>query len=723
MSRDTSEMAARIADPVTNSFDNSSQNDIAFLSGLCAAIAVYCCVLISAARAGLESSLHLNAFCLSVALSAVFSPFLFPRAFHRSVHGRAVISLTCLLLIAGPVIGYWIPRAIYYIYSLLAVLGTVAWLRRFRPNPMQIIVLILLPVLVAFHLVSTMQAGQMGVNIFGPEFAKLGWFTSSAYFHAAIAHLAESHQVISSGLDGFFPQKYHFGSHIWFGALAKAGYATPLLSYPSGYLIIVMPALLLSAGLLIIWSVEKGGGWVRVLLFAAILAVFERLSFPAFLVSESYAISLFALVFCFPLVSVLAKTTHQRWHYYLSWPAALLILVLLTITKVSTGIVWAGIVCYWALRIYRFSIHSLILLVGVGVLLHGSLFVSLAEWSYLWDGARPTNDTAHPLTASFPGYLQTKPWTFTVAIVPPLFLLISRLRLIDLFNILRMRYQKLDASELETVSVLLVIGIGMTTLYIGQNDSIYFLIPAQWLALIFIAATVNIGRESLVARLYVRLPHISSVIIAVVLLWFVSHTVMRVQFNINATFETARHLLKALKPEDPEGHLMDRLFFRAWVRNIWQYNLFDERFSLSLEQSTGGKVVRAINSMIGSDSRDGIAVFITEDQHQAWENGFEAMPAPGTLAPPLPRNCGEPYFVQALVGLPLIQGIPPFWRGCDTRNDKIYWGYELVWRALQPRDINDDAICALAKKKGFGTILILRSTADFGLNRMLKCQD
>jgi hypothetical protein len=722
MNHDASEIVDKIGDTVTKSNDDSTQNDIEFLSGLCAAIAVCCCVLISIARVGLESSLPLNVFCLSIALSAVFAPFLFPHDFHRSVHGRAVISLTCLLFLVGPVMGYWIPTGIFLIYSVLAVLGTIAWLRRYRPSPIQILVLVLLPMLVAVHLVSTMQAGQMGVNIFAPEFAKLGWFTSSAYFHATIAHIAESHQVISTGLDGFFPQTYHFGSHVWFGALALVGHTTPLFSYPSGYLIIAMPALLLSAGLLIIWSAEKRGGWVRVLLFAGMLAVFERLSFPAFLVSESYAISLFALTLCFPLVSALAKSHHYRRYYYLYWLVNLPLIALLTITKVSTGIVWAGIACYWALRIHRFSILSVVLIAATVLVLHGSLYVSLAEWRYLGSGAGTPNDTAHPLTVSFPGYLRTKPWIFTVAVIPPLLFIIGRWRVADLFNILRTRYRNIDSHESETVFFLLVIGLVMTTFYLGQNDSIYFLLPAQWLGLIFIAATVNISENSTVARLYARLPRVSSGVIAIILFWFVFHTGARVQFNINATFETARYVIRALKPEDPVGYLMDRLFFRAWAKNVWLRDVFDESLSLALEQSTGGRVVRAINAMIGSGSREGIAVFITEDQHRSWESEFEAMPAPGTLAPPLPRNCGEPYFLQALVGLPLIQGVPPFWEQCDTRENRIYWGYELVWRSLQSKNIGDDTICTIAEKRGFATILILRSSTDFSLNRKLECR-
>ena len=721
MNHDASEVVEKIADTVAKSNDDSTQNDIAFLSGLCAAIAVCCCVLISIARVGLESSLPLNAFCLFVVLSAVFSPFLFPHDFHRFVHGRAIISLTCLLFLVGPVMGYWIPTGIFLIYSLLAVLGTIAWLRQYRPSPIQILVLVLLPMLVAVHLVSTMQAGQMGVNIFAPEFAKLGWFTTSAYFHSTIAHIAELHQVISTGLDGFFPQTYHFGSHVWFGALALVGYTTPLFSYPSGYLIIAMPALLLSAGLLIIWSAEKRGGWVRVLLFAGLLAVFERLSFPAFLVSESYAISLIALTLCFPLVSALAKSHHYR--RQLLFACHLPLIALLTITKVSTGIVLAGIACYWALRIYRFSILSVVLIAAIVLVMHGSLYVSLAEWRYFWDGEGTPNDTAHPLTVSFPGYLRTKPWIFTVVAIPPLIFTIGRWRVAKLFNILRMRYEKIDSPESETVLFLLVIGIVMTTFYLGQNDSIYFLLPAQWLGLIFIAATINFSKNSTVARLYVRLPRISSGVIAVILLWFVFHTGTRVQFNINATFETARYVIRALKPEDPVGYLMDRLFFRAWAKNVLLRDVFDESLSLALEQSTGGRVVRAINAMIGSGSREGIAVFITEDQHRSWENGFEAMPAPGTLAPPLPRNCGEPYFLQALVGLPLIQGVPSFWKRCDTREDRSYWGHELVWRSLQSKDIGDDAICTIAETRGFSTILILRSSTDFSLNRKLKCRE
>jgi hypothetical protein len=115
-----------------------------------------------------------------------------------------------------------------------------------------------------------------------------------------------------------------------------------------------------------------------------------------------------------------------------------------------------------------------------------------------------------------------------------------------------------------------------------------------------------------------------------------------------------------------------------------------------------------------------MAVFITLEQHSAWEKRFESLPTPGTY-PQLPRDCGEAFFVQALSGLPLLQGVPPSWARCDP-NAEFHWGHELIWRELQVTNLDDAAICAIARKRAVQTVLVLRSTEDRTLNNVLECK-
>jgi hypothetical protein len=80
----------------------------------------------------------------------------------------------------------------------------------------------------------------------------------------------------------------------------------------------------------------------------------------------------------------------------------------------------------------------------------------------------------------------------------------------------------------------------------------------------------------------------------------------------------------------------------------------------------------------------------------------------------------EPFFVQTLIGVPLLQGVPPFWARCH-RDDFPWGGPDLNWRQLMAKDLDDAAICGIARRKKIRKVLVLGNLNIAERNRLLNC--
>lgn len=700
-------------------------SDFAFVSWLCALISAGCAAVFVFARVGLEGSSVFPLLCVSVLWAAAFSVFLFPDEWRVTARGRAATSLAALMLLAGPLAAYWLPPLLFTIYAVLAIVGTIRAWYRFRPTPLQIFALVVLPPLTSLYIVTTLQSLQNGAHLFAPEFAKLGWLTSSAYYHSTIAYLAQVHGAITAGLDGLdFRQRYHPGSHVWFGGLAAAGGSTPMFAYPLGYLVIVLPGLLLAGGGLIVGASVGAASWVRVLALMALVLVVERLNFPSFYSSESYGVSLLALTFAVPLLFVLRPRDRDAWSAaYLPWLVAVVLVVPLTITKVSTGAVWAALVGFRAVQVWGLRTPAFLVAFLLAAVIVHPLSISLLEWGRLFDSFRGVvTDTTNAVPLEMFRFFREQPLTTLSALVPASMLFALR----PTPGVQEDRAGGTSACTtkpyLDILLVMSLVGLLATGLYVGGDDSWYFLAPVQWIGLLFLAALADAARVSGLwnsvlgfngQRLFL------AGVVGMGSLALMLMVALRIEFNINSTMHSVRSMITVLKPDAPLGHAMDRDVMRAWVRNSVDSNVFDGAFVKALSNSPGGKVTRIADTLLGAN-RVGAAAFIAPSQHAAWEKRFELLPGPGTMAPLLPRVCAEQFFVQALIGVPLLQGVPPFWSRCPGSHQPP-WGHASIWRRLITTDLDDMAICAIARPKKIGRVLVLGGLDIPERNRLLVC--
>ncbi len=177
-------------------------------------------------------------------------------------------------------------------------------------------------------------------------------------YHAAIAAMIKTHQVISHGLHGVGPLEYHFGSHILMAGTSVLTGLSVWETYSYFFVFFCAPLV----GIAIVGVAEewlpskkrydffiKLGVFGILILGSGILtpgSILARYAvWPSFYESESYAISLIALM---AVVSVLKKLGTDKFDYWL-----ILILLLgvsiVTTAKISTGAFSLVLVGFWAL--------------------------------------------------------------------------------------------------------------------------------------------------------------------------------------------------------------------------------------------------------------------------------------------------------------------------------------------------------------------------------------
>ncbi len=692
------------------------------IAGLITALTgLFSALLFILARWGLESSNLLAAICVSVLFAGAFAPFLLPARLLASDAGPAMGSVVALVVVASPICAHALPAGFFLLYPVLAAVGLARAMRFVRLDRLDLFALVLLPPLLAVYFVTTLQSLQNGVNLFGPEFAQLGWFTSSAYYHASIAHLIQHFGIVTAGLDGLgIPERYHFGSHFWFAALGRLSNQSPLLSYPLGFMVIALPMLMFGVFAFVASRVRAGRATLAYCVATLLWVTMDRFTFATYYQSESYGISLVVLVLSLPLLRHLFVGRRDTQYLAVAfWVFAILLLIPMTLTKVSTGLLWATLLAAVAVYRWRFSWRSIGTLLVMAAVMVALLSVSMQDWENLLDsllGRSKNYLHAAPLQI-FRFYRDHPFYTLSVlATVAAAFLCLRSSR------IERHGAEATQSSELADVmmlGVMTLVGVAATGVYLGGNDAWYFLQPAQWISIIFIAIWATDAWDGAPLARLQRCGIFSTLALAVAVLTLVTVQTVKVFFNFDSTIATARTLVYALNKDEAELYgSLDRIFLRRWLMNGLDSNLFHSRLRRGLEGTPGGKLL-ALTSSLTADGRAGKAVFVSPTQYELWRSKFEVAPFPQTFVPPLPRTgCVELYFVQAMTGLPLILGVPPVNPRCEGQ----VWGQAGKEDVIRTRDLNREELCILAAQRNLHTVLVLRDVEARDKNEIVRCR-
>ncbi len=153
-------------------------------------------------------------------------------------------------------------------------------------------------------------------NVLEPEFAVFGHLSSDTLFHTAVSAMLSRHGVVSTGLDGLVPLRYHVLSHLWIGRVAEWLQTTPIHGYYLVEQLVALPLLLF--GLVIATAIHSEADDSRAIRFpdTVLFPVFLLLTvaiwdWASYLVSELYTLALLVFGIALPLLLEEARETSQ----------------------------------------------------------------------------------------------------------------------------------------------------------------------------------------------------------------------------------------------------------------------------------------------------------------------------------------------------------------------------------------------------------------------------
>ena len=215
-----------------------------------------------------------------------------------------------------------------------------------------LVVALWLPLIGALH-------GTKYANFIADQLMLWGRTDGDTLFHGALINSLRYFGTIATGIDGIHPFGYHVGVHFLAGRIADLSgvQAVPALMAVRAILISPLLVFAIAAGG-ILWARVRGGGPERPMLAIA-GSLLLNLGLPVLQIgvgslnSESLVLAAAILALVWPSFLIAANNTGTDRGPGMSaaaWTGGLLLILLLGAAKVSFGLVWAGIIGWWALR-------------------------------------------------------------------------------------------------------------------------------------------------------------------------------------------------------------------------------------------------------------------------------------------------------------------------------------------------------------------------------------
>jgi hypothetical protein len=315
-------------------------------------------------------SVVITIFCLAGAFillpTTLYSSGKLTQNLTASLPVVAVIALAMLVCAAGR---FLTPRiAVYPILLGIWFIG-IRTLAKANVTPRQYLAAIVIGLFLGAQYFFIVNSGGLA-NIFSPESAVLGFAHLDTLFHSSIAALFSRYDVVSTGLDGLVPIKYHALSHLLFGCIALWLNVTTIDIYAVAPQIIGVPFLNFATAFAVfaLWRpIEPAKAPLALLIFPLMfISLVEINDWYSYLFSESYLLALGLFLLAIPLLLRLSQL-----YRVLDSPACLLSAVLTTLvvtgTKVSVGFVLAVAVSA-AVCMQVFPRKAFLYLVGMGIL-------------------------------------------------------------------------------------------------------------------------------------------------------------------------------------------------------------------------------------------------------------------------------------------------------------------------------------------------------------------
>ncbi|KJC34271.1 hypothetical protein UB31_39510 [Bradyrhizobium sp. LTSP849] len=514
-------------------------------------------------------------------------------------------------------------------------------------------------------------------TVLTPEQARTGLQHLDTLFHASIANMLVNFGHLSAGLDGFMPMKYHVLSHIWMGSVGVWLGVTTLESYYLTAQIIAIPLLLFSlimAGLLLRRSAEGLSDSALVTLVPLLLLMITDLwGWTSYLVSESYFVSLFLLLFALPLLREIADKRSS-----LGPPLIALAVAgtLVLFAKISVGVIFWGAVGFLLWRRLGLTLLNLVKIAAP---------IAPLVWLASAIGSPDAGEYIHSLKPL--AFVREFPRGSLPNIVANLVLLYGAARLWLCGTLVEMRLaEALALFAMGSLAPALLLDI------IG-GSAYYFANVGTFVCIAFLTAYGGPMLEKRKPRAF--RPAVILIAIAVVAL--ATNEKRRSPIELARQFQELRARAYTLAGK---GEAAPLSALHATAALLAPGGSLRGEIGDDVRRTPGGRSIETLLSLSGGQTHN-TAVFVAPDNRPFWTNYIDCR--------------GDPLFVPASLGMPMLKGLNPAEFGCPR--DRYYLGNNNAEDAISEA-ASDDQLCARAARSGLGTILVL-STPQVG--RRLSC--
>jgi len=644
------------------------------------AVSAVMCAVVRAPLGGPDWFVFVKAFLLAAAIISC-ATVLTVRCVEQRRSGYAPVLLSTLAVMFLPCLTWLIGPAIDIVaYPLL--LGAVAiGLRqvvavRGMPGSRFMLALICGCVAGVGYFLVVNSKGY--ATVLTPELALVGIQHLDTLFHASIANMLLKYGALSFGLDGLTPIKYHVLSHIWLGCLGLWLGVPTLDAYYIGAQIVGIPVLLFSLALAVhlLRSPETGLGDGALITLVPLLLLFiaDLWGWTSYLVSESYFLSIILFLLGLPL---LAEIAADQFRLRLSLQVAALVIVgiLIQLSKVSVGVIFWGAAGFLLWRQLGLTLLNLIKLALPILLLVGPLAAIFS-----------------PDAGSYSRGLGLSPFRFVLEyphgawpnIVADLVLLCAASK-VWLSGSAR------DRKIAETFAIITIGGLMPALLLDIYDTAYYFVNVGTWACIVFVSAYgVAIFGERSLRRLT---PGV--VILAIVVLTLATDEKRGSVKKLGAQLADLRTRVHTLNGESAGAEITTR---QRLLELLTPGHPAREALVEDVKRTPGAQAKETLLSVGLAQDRHA-AVFVPPDNSAFWSTYEDCR--------------GDPFFVSAIIGVPMVKGLTPSALKCGLYSPPVY-----------PPDApsapaTDTQLCMRAARWKLTTVFVLETSTSV---RRIECR-
>ncbi|WP_439409375.1 hypothetical protein ACNJX9_14790 [Bradyrhizobium sp. DASA03076] len=630
------------------------------------AVSAVMCAVVRMPLGGPHWSVFVKAFLLAAAIISC-ATVLTIRCVEQRRSGYAPVLLSTLAVIFLPCLA-WLIGAATDIVAYPLLLGLVAFGARqviaARDMPGSRFMLALTCGCVAgvgyFFVVNS----KGYATVLTPEQAVVGTQHLDTLFHAAIANMLLKYGALSFGLDGLTPIKYHVLSHIWLGCLGIWLRVPTLDVYYIGAQIVAIPMLLFSLALAVhLLRPRKTGsddGALITLVPLLLLFAADLWGWTSYLVSESYFVSIILLLLALPLLAEIAADEF-RLRPSLQISGLVITGILIQLSKVSVGVIFWGGTGFLLWRQQGLTLRALIKLALPILLLVAPLAAIFSPDAGSYSrGFSPIRFVVDYPRGAWPN------------IAAHLVLLCAAAK-VWLSGSAR------DRKIAETF-VIIMVGCLLPALLLDIYDTAYYFVNVgTWGCIVFVSAygPVIFGERGL------RLLTPGIVIPAIVLVALATGEKRSSLKKVALQFEDLRTRVRTL---NGEGVGTDIKTWQGLLELLAPGHPARAALADDVKRTSGAQAKQTLLSVGLAQDRHA-AVFVPPDNSAYWSTYEDCR--------------GDPFFVSAIIGVPLLKGLTPSALKCGLYSPPVYAP------DASSAPTTDIQLCLRAAKSKLTTVIVL----------------